>query len=125
MQGKKLSITEALRQAGEEVMLRQIKTVAIPRRFGSVSREIWSMQPRFHNQRGRRAERLLGERRFRAGYDFLLLRTEVEPELVDLAGFWTDIQELSPEQQRKQLQIHKPRHRRGSQGRRGGRKKPS
>jgi poly(A) polymerase len=107
LQAKGSSPMDALRRAGEEVMLKQIKTVAIPRRFGSVSREIWSMQTRFRNQRGRRAERLLRERRFRAAYDFLLLRAEVDPELRDSATFWTDIQEMSPEEQRQELQIHK------------------
>jgi len=125
LKAKNVSPADALRSAGEEVMLGQIKTVAIPRRFGSVSREIWSMQPRFHNQKGRRAQRLLGERRFRAAYDFLLLRAEIEPELQDLADFWTEIQEMSPEQQHRQLQIQqsgKPRRQR-NRSRRVGRVK--
>ncbi len=127
LQSKKVTITDALRLAGEEVMLRQIKTVAIPRRFGNVSREIWKMQPRFNNQSGRRGERLLRERKFRAAYDFLLLRAVNDPELEDLAHFWTEIQELDTGKQRQLLKIRNvnksprnPRRRRG-----GGRKKIS
>lgn len=127
LQKKSKSMTDALRHAGEEVMLKQIKTVAIPRRFGSVSREIWSMQPRFQNLRGRRGERLLRERRFRAAYDFLLLRCAVEPELVELADFWTEIQEVGQEQQRAMLQIRASNQPRRKQHRRrsGGRKRTS
>lgn len=57
------------------------------------------MQPRFKNTQGKRVSRLLSHPRFRAAYDFLLLRSqagEVDPEL---AQWWTEIQTRTPEQQ--------------------------
>jgi poly(A) polymerase len=58
-------------------------------------RELIMLQTRFERRSGRRALRLLEHPRFRAAYDFLLLRAEsgeVDPEL---AQWWTDLQEAS------------------------------
>ena len=85
---------EALAEAGEEAIAAQARKVALHRRFSTIAKEIWCMQPRFHKRRGQRALRLINERRFRAAYDFLLLRVEEEPELAELAQWWTDIQAL-------------------------------
>ena len=56
----------ALGQAADEILEKQVKRTAIPRRFSVVTRQIWTMQPRFNNTHGRRAKSLLRERRFRA-----------------------------------------------------------
>lgn len=80
-------------QAAEEVVARQISTVAIPKRFSVPAREIWMLQPRFEQRRGARAKRLLGHPRFRAAYDFLLLRAEAGLAPQELAQWWTDTQE--------------------------------
>jgi poly(A) polymerase len=84
---------EALAQAGEEAISAQARKVAIHRRFSSMAKEIWCMQPRFRKRRGKRPQRLVNERRFRAAYDFLLLRVLEEPELAELAQWWTEFQE--------------------------------
>ncbi|MFU8832223.1 MAG: polynucleotide adenylyltransferase PcnB [Wenzhouxiangella sp.] len=88
---------EALAEAGEEAISEQARRVAIHRRFSSMSKEIWCMQPRFEKRRGKRALAMIGERRFRAAYDFLLLRVLEEPELEELAKWWTDIQQVEGE----------------------------
>jgi len=83
---------QALDQAAGEVLAKQVQQMAIPRRFSVITREIWVMQPRFKNTRGKRAKRLLGERWFRAAYDFLLLRAVEDPSLQDLCDHWTEAQ---------------------------------
>lgn len=88
---------DALAQAGEEAIVDQARTVAIHRRFSAMSKEIWCMQPRFEKRRGKRALRLINERRFRAAYDFLLLRVLEDPELAELADWWTKAQEVDGE----------------------------
>jgi poly(A) polymerase len=88
----------ALGQAADEVLAQQAQTVSIHRRFSSMAREIWCMQPRFMKKNRRRAERLVNERRFRAAYDFLLLRVAQEPELSEIANWWTALQEDIPTQ---------------------------
>jgi len=82
----------ALGEAADEVLSKQVQRTAIPRRFSVVTRQIWTMQPRFNNTHGRRAKSLMKERRFRAAYDFLLLRAEEDPSLKDLCDHWTEAQ---------------------------------
>jgi poly(A) polymerase len=84
----------ALAQAGEEVIARAISRVAIPKRFSMPMREIWTLQPRFEQRHPGRARRLMSHPRFRAAYDFLLLRAQDgnDPALAELAAWWTDAQ---------------------------------
>lgn len=92
---------DAVSEAIDSVLDEQVQRVAIPRRYTAIAREIWLMQPRFRRMRGKRVLRLLSERRFRAGYDFLLLRSLENPELVSIADWWTELQEL-PHQEQEQ-----------------------
>jgi poly(A) polymerase len=88
----------------EQVTARQQARVAIPKRFTLPLREIVGLQPRFDRREGRRALRLLDHPRFRAAYDFLLLRAaagEADPEL---AQWWTDIQTAPPEERLAQVE---------------------
>jgi poly(A) polymerase len=82
----------ALYQAMDQIVQSQAEKLAIPRRYGSDMKEIWVMQPRFLQRGGRRPYRLLENPRFRAGYDFLLLRCasgEVDPAIGE---WWTRFQ---------------------------------
>lgn len=86
---------EAMYLASEEVAARQQLKVAIPKRFSLPMREIWAMQPRLERRDGKHPHRLLGHPRFRAAYDFLLLRAaagEADPEL---ASWWERFQEAT------------------------------
>ncbi len=88
------SPAEALQTATRLVLERQQSRVAVPRRFGLVVREIVLMQPRLTRTRGKRAMRQISHPRFRAGYDFLLLRAQAGDAPEDLAHFWTEVQEM-------------------------------
>jgi len=91
----------AIAEAAHRVVTEQQRHTTLPKRFASPMKEILAMQPRFENRRGARAARLLEHKRFRAAYDFLVLRSrcgEVDPEL---AEFWTKVQEMTPEEQRE------------------------
>jgi len=80
-------------QAAEEVLAKQQHRIAIPKRFSLPMREIWSLQPRFEDLRPGRAKRLMTHPRFRAAYDFLLLRAQAgEPGCAALANWWTQAQ---------------------------------
>ncbi len=87
---------DAMMEAGREAIGRQISRVAIPKRFSLQMREIWNMQHRLE-QRGKRTMRLLEHPRFRAAYDFLLLRAESGEIDLALAQWWTQIQEVNEE----------------------------
>lgn len=114
---------DALAAAGEEAIVAQARKVALHRRFSTIAKEIWCMQPRFHKRRGQRALRLINERRFRAAYDFLLLRVDEEPELAELAQWWTDVQIVDSEDQVKMAQTATPGG--GKRRRRPRRRKPA
>jgi len=92
---------EALAVSGEEAFAAQAQRVAIHRRFSSMAKEMWCLQPRFERRRGKRAFRLMSERRFRAAYDFLLLRAIENPELQELADWWTTFQEVDGDERRE------------------------
>ena len=64
----------AILNASDEVIAEQCRRTAVPRRFSAVTRQIWLLQARLRKTRGKRWKRLLYEQRFRAAYDFLLLR---------------------------------------------------
>src|SRR5690606_11748514 len=70
-------------------------TVAIPKRFSLVTRDIWTLQPRLTRRQGKRAFALLLHPKFRAGYDFLALRAEAGEPLQELTDWWTQFQQAS------------------------------
>jgi poly(A) polymerase len=112
--------TVALAQASEEVVARQIGRVAIPKRFSVPAKEIWAMQPRFDMRRGGRAKRLLAHPRFRAAYDFLLLRAQAGEPVRELADWWTAAQEGQPPSLPEGDEQQDPQRRRRRRRRRGG-----
>jgi poly(A) polymerase len=84
--------------AAEHIVREQAQRVAIPRRFTIAIEEIWAMQPRFTQRTKKRAFRLLEHPRFRAAYDFLVLRADESAELAELAAWWTEAQSLGHDQ---------------------------
>mgnify|MGYP002636698914 CR=1 FL=1 len=72
--------------------MEQLQRTAIPRRFTTAMREIWEMQSRLNPRSRRNVETILAHPRFRAGYDFLLLREEAGEDLGGLGQWWTDLQ---------------------------------
>ena len=76
-----------LNQAIDEVIEKQIKLFPIHKRFTITMKEIWRLQPRFENQSPKKIYRLLLHPRFRAAYDFMLLRCQSN-ELDHSIGIW-------------------------------------
>jgi poly(A) polymerase len=110
-----LPAPEAVNQAAMEVSARQQPQVAIPKRFSLMMREIWSLQPRLEQRQGKRPYRLLTHPRFRAAYDFLLLRAQAGEVDTELAEWWTRFQEVNPRERSRMTGNEKrrrPRRRR-------------
>ncbi|GHF00539.1 poly(A) polymerase I [Thalassotalea profundi] len=81
--------------AYHEIMSEQQRSIAIPKRFQAVMKDIWILQEKFERREGKKAFKTLEHIKFRAGYDFLLLRATLEhenTELVKLSQWWTDFQ---------------------------------
>jgi poly(A) polymerase len=96
-----------LMQACDAVLKAQQTRVSIPRRFAVPMRELLMLQPRFNRRSGVKALSLLQHPRFRAAYDFLLLRVEAGVADVELAEWWTRIQVL-PQEERVALVQARP-----------------
>ncbi len=89
---------EAFWSAGEVVFKHQTQSVSIPYRVRSPANEIWEMQTLLENRRPKHINRLLENRRFRAAYDFLLLRQEIGEVDKAITDWWTTIQECGSNQ---------------------------
>lgn len=108
----------AYQDAANEVISRQIKYTALPRHISLAMREVWSLQPKFNARIGSKPSRLLTHPRFRAGYDFLLLRAETGGADPELAQWWHTYQNADETEQRKMTQPS-----RKSSGSKSGRKR--
>ncbi len=85
----------ALMQAMDTVLDEQAEKLAIQRRHIADMRDIWGLQPRFERT-GRSAVRVLEHLRFRAGYDFMLLRVQSGELPAELGQWWQDFVESDP-----------------------------
>jgi poly(A) polymerase len=94
---KGLDGNEAWARAAAHVVAEQCQRVAIPRRFTITMEEIWSLQPRFEQVQRKRVFRLLAHPRFRAAFDFLLLRAAEAPGIRQLGEWWAHAQQLPHE----------------------------
>jgi poly(A) polymerase len=108
----------AYQDAANEVISMQIKSTALPRHITMAMREVWSLQPKFNARIGSKPSRLLTHPRFRAGYDFLLLRAETGGADPELAQWWGKYQNANENEQRKMTQPS-----RKAQGSKSGRKR--
>ena len=93
--GQRLPENVRLHRAGQDVLRQQRKSLSMPKRFAIMAQEIWELQPRFNRRRGRQPHRFMENGRFRAAYDFLLLRAEVGEVDQELAQWWTDFQKVN------------------------------
>jgi poly(A) polymerase len=108
-----------LMHACDAVLRAQQSRVAIPRRFAVPMRELLMLQPRFNRRSGIKSLSLLQHPRFRAAYDFLLLRSEVGVADPELAAWWTQIQQL-PQEERVALVQARPHEPAGADAPEGG-----
>jgi len=93
----------AMYNAGQDVSSNAVRHISIPRRFSQPMREIWEFQLRLQRKSGRKAAELVEHRRFRAAYDFLLLREQAGEDTGQLGDFWTGLQQLSPAERLEKL----------------------
>jgi poly(A) polymerase len=94
----------AMHLAMDEVLARQKAQLAIPHRHDAVMKDIWLLQLRFEQRSGQRPFRLLEQPRFRAAFDFLLLRCASGEVEAELGLWWDEFQDASPERRTEMLQ---------------------
>ncbi|MCK4707563.1 MAG: polynucleotide adenylyltransferase PcnB [Gammaproteobacteria bacterium] len=102
-----LPFNMAMQKAIDKVLPNQLQITSIPKRLSMIMKDIWFLQERLKNHSGKRAYSVFAHQRFRAAYDFLCLRSAAG-EIGDKdCKFWTELQELEPDQQNKALKPKK------------------
>ena len=92
---------EARAQAGLDVLKKQATRTIIPRFAETFIREVWEMQTRLLNPKPQQIEALSGHARFRAGFDFLLLREKSGDESTQGMGAWWDAYQMMTRDERE------------------------
>jgi poly(A) polymerase len=93
----------AYQHAVTYALSKQQKLITIPRRYSTAIREIWDLQHRLMQRRPFMVHRLMNHPRFRAAYDFLLLRAEIKEIDPDIAIWWKNF--LDPDDETKKQLI--------------------
>lgn len=94
----------AHQDAANEILAKQIKSTALPRHITMAMREVWNFQAKFDVRVGSKPSRLISHPRFRAGYDFLLLRAETGGASPEVADWWTKYHLANETEQRAMTQ---------------------
>ena len=98
----------ALFAAMDDVLDVQAEKLAITRRVAGDIKDIWLLQPRFEQRSGKRPYALIEQARFKAGYDFLLLRAESGEIDAELGRWWTDFLNAEGDVRAEMLLPQKP-----------------
>lgn len=96
-QSQEMAFYPALHEAIHDVLQRQIRYIAIPRRFTLFVREVWLLQYQLKNRRRKRVFRNLVHPRLRAGIDFLELRALAGENISGLTKWWKQFSHATPE----------------------------
>lgn len=83
---------QLFQQAAQDVLMEQIQYTAVPKRFTIAAKEIWELQSKLMRDNKRSIEGSFSHPRFRAAYDFLLLREEAGEDLGGRGEWWTKFQ---------------------------------
>ena len=111
----------ALYTAMDTVLDVQGEKLAITRRIAGDIKDIWALQPRFEQRAGKRPYALLEQPRFRAGYDFLVLRAQAGELDMEVADWWTRFQNVDGDKRAEMLLPEQA----GDKKKRRRRKKPA
>jgi poly(A) polymerase len=97
----------ALQDAIDEVFDARIGDVSGRGKLAADMREIWMMQPRFEKRVGSTPFGLVEQPRFRAGFDFLRLRADIEEVDIRLADWWQEFSMASDAEREDLVQAAK------------------
>lgn len=120
-QRRGVPLPEAIWRSGEKLFSQQGARAQVPRRVSTVAVEMWEMQFALAQRKPRRIDSILANRRFRAGYDFLLLRQQIGEVESELTNWWGAIQEQPSEGKNRMIDAlrasspktkRRPKHRR-------------
>jgi poly(A) polymerase len=119
-----LKPAEARLHAAGDCLAEQQQIIAVPRRFSQFIRDVWQLQERLESRLPRSIERIAGHVRFRAAYDFLLLRSETGDDVIEQADWWTRYQEVDPDTRLAMIDERRSSQPKKKRRRRRGRRRP-
>lgn len=94
---------DAMMLAANDILAESCKAIALHRRHTTVIRDIWTLQFQMMKRSGNRPQQTLEHIKFRAGFDLLVMRAEIEGgDLVELSAWWHEYQ-FSNDVQRSEL----------------------
>ncbi|CAL7962520.1 poly(A) polymerase I [Gammaproteobacteria bacterium] len=102
-QDEKILEFAALQRAMQHVLHLQKNQTLIPQKLLFTIKEIWVLQYQLTQKKKRRIYSLLAHPRFRAAYDFLLLRVQAGEQVKELAEWWTQLQEANEDKRHKMI----------------------
>ncbi|RPE96523.1 poly(A) polymerase [Frederiksenia canicola] len=104
-----LNTFDAMALAANDILAESCKAVALHRRYTAVIRDIWALQFQFPKRTGKRPQQTLEHIKFRAGFDLLVMRAEIEGgDLVELSAWWHEYQFSNDAQRQELLKSVKP-----------------
>lgn len=115
-QKSSLPFYEIFTIAMNDILDEQCRSITIPKRITSIMRDIWQLQLRLPRRQGKKADKLLEHPKFRAAFDLLELRANVEQwrELEELYHWWAEFQQANNRLQHEMISElgNTPTHRR-------------
>lgn len=110
----------AIEKATNDTLMEENRVISIPKRMSHMIREIWFAQRYLEVRKGNRPFRMIQHPRFRAAYDFFVLRAEAEPNLKEIADWWTEFSRAKKKHQQTMIESlqqnkrrkHKPKKKR-------------
>ena len=79
----------------DRIIREQQTLTAVPRKFHGYIKDIWSLQLKLETRLGHQPYKILNHPRFRAAYDFLLLREKAAGDLQGMGNWWTQFQKVN------------------------------
>jgi len=95
--------SQAWRVAMNDGLRDQNQYVAVPRRLAEIILDIWNIHFRLIKRNPRMVKTSLNNRRFRAAYDFLLLRIALHEVDDEIGEWWTAIQEVDADEREEMI----------------------
>ena len=92
-----LTHVAASHEAANNILSKQQLFTSIPRRFTGTIRDIWFLQSRLPTRFADKPDLLMQHKRFRAAYDFLLIREATGEKTGHLGEWWAEYQQADPE----------------------------
>ena len=89
-----LNLRKFFRSMDRIIREQQVLT-AVPRKFHGYIKDIWSLQLKLETRLGHQPYKILNHPRFRAAYDFLLLREEAARDTQGMGNWWTQFQQIN------------------------------